>query len=158
MSRSARLNDRGRGRDSQRVFIGELVIDLELPIELYVELPRDRARIEAAVLKDRLTFLLDTRFRPSDPLPPEKNRADVGQKWAELLQCRCRTVLSMITRGDLHPVSDEDGELYFERAEMEKLVPRRLRVSERIHGSSPTTISSNLPKLRGNTHGWHLSP
>jgi hypothetical protein len=136
MSRSSRPNN--RGRDSQRIFLGELVIDLDLPIELYVELPREEVRIKAAVLKDRLAFLLDTRFRPSNPLAPEETGLTLVEV-ADRLQCGCRTVLSMITRGDLHPVSDEDGELHFDRAEMEKLVPGRLRVSEGIHDSTSIT-------------------
>ena len=48
-------------------FAGELVIDTEPPIELRAELASTEAGKKAAVLKDRLAYLLDTRFRPAIP-------------------------------------------------------------------------------------------
>ena len=102
---------------TQRVLLGQLVIDRELPIDLFAEVPFAEAGKNVAVLKDRLAYLLDARFRPSDPLPP-KNHGLTVEEVAESLHCRCRTVLRMIRRGDLHPVSDEDGELYFDPEEI----------------------------------------
>jgi excisionase family DNA binding protein len=102
---------------TRRVLLGELVIGSEPAIELRAELPCREASKKAAVLKDRLAYLLDTRFRPAEPEPPETPGLTV-EEVAESLHCRCRTVLQMIRRGKLHPVSDEDGELYFDPAEV----------------------------------------
>ncbi len=109
---------------TQRVLLGEVVIGREPPIELFVDLPRDEAGKKAAALKDRLAFLLDTRFRPANPEPLSKRGLAV-EEVAVLLHCHCRTVLRLIRRGKLHPISDEDGGLYFDRKEVEsvKAVP-----------------------------------
>ena len=104
--------------DTQKVLLGELVIDNEPPIELRADLPSGEVRKRTAALKDRLAYLLDTRFRPADPEPP---RILTVEDVADLLHCRCRTVLRMIRRGDLHPRNGEDGELYFDRAEVERV-------------------------------------
>jgi len=105
---------------TQRVLLGELVIDREPPIELRAELSCADAGEKAAVLKDRLAFLLDTRFRPAAPEPVARPGLTV-EDVAASLHCRCRTVLQMIRRGKLHPISDEDGELYFDREEVAKI-------------------------------------
>jgi len=104
----------------QWVVLGELVIDKDAPIELHVELPAADARAKSAALKDRLAFLLDTRFRPAGPMSLEEARLSVVEV-AKLLRCRCVGVKKMIGRGRLHPISDEDGELYFDRAEVESV-------------------------------------
>lgn len=56
----------------QRVLLGELMIDREPPIQLHVELPSDEAAKKVAALKERLVFLLDTRFRPANPEPDSR--------------------------------------------------------------------------------------
>jgi hypothetical protein len=101
----------------QRVLLGELVIDGESPIELRAELPSAEVREKAAVLKDRLAYLLDTRFRPADPEPFPLHDLTV-EDVAGLLHCSCRIVLQMVKRGKLHPFSDENGEPYFQREEV----------------------------------------
>jgi len=105
---------------TQRVLLGQLVFDREPPIDLFVELPSEEVRTKSVVLKDRLAELLNTRFQPSDPLPPPRLGPTV-EDVAALLHCRCRTVLRMIEHGQLHPFSDEDGELYFDREEVAKI-------------------------------------
>jgi Helix-turn-helix domain len=80
-------------------------------------LPVSFAGSKAAILKDRLAFLLDTRFRPSAPESPPRPGLTV-EEVADRLHCRCRTVLRMIRRGDLRPFNGEDGELYFDPAEV----------------------------------------
>ncbi len=105
---------------TQRVLLGQLVIDREPSIDLYAELPSAEARKKSAALKDRLAYLLDTRFRPAEPEPAPKLKLTV-EDVAGALHCRCRTVLRMTKRGELHPVSDEDGELYFDPAEVESV-------------------------------------
>ena len=62
------------------VLLGELVIDTEPPIELRAELASTEAGKKAAVLKDRLAYLLDTRFRPADP-EPLKLPASPSRTW-----------------------------------------------------------------------------
>jgi hypothetical protein len=102
---------------TQRVLLGELVVDREMPIELRAELPLAEVSEKAAVLKGRLVYLLDTRFRPSDPELPSRYGLTV-EDVAESLHCRCRTVLRMIKSGQLHPLNDDDGEFYFDPAEI----------------------------------------
>ena len=94
-----------------------MVIDKEPPIELFVELSCTESDKKAAVLKDRLAYLLDTRFRPSSPEGPGLT----VEKVAEMLECRRRTVLRLISRGKLHPYTGEHGELYFDRAEVSSI-------------------------------------
>lgn len=105
---------------TQRVLLGEMLIEKEPPIELYVELPRSEVGKRSAAMKDRLAYLLDTRFRPANPVPAHKLKLTV-EDVADLLHCRCRTVMRMVRRGELHPVSDEDSELYFDPAEVENV-------------------------------------
>ena len=107
---------------SQRVLLGQMVVDKEPPIDLFVDLPFATVAQKSAALKERLAFLLDTRFQPA---PPESLHLTVEQV-AGLLHCRCRTVLRMIERGNLHPI-EENGEMYFERSEIERL--RHLPIS-----------------------------
>jgi hypothetical protein len=102
---------------TQRVLLGELVIDKEPPIELRAELSSAEAIEKAAILKDRLAYLLDTRFRPADPELPVR-RGFTIEEVAESLNCRCRTVLRMAKSGELHPLSDENGEVYFDPADI----------------------------------------
>jgi len=114
---------------TQRVLLGQLVIDKELPIDLFAEVPFAKAGKNVAVLKDRLAYLLDARFRPSDPLPPNNHGLTV-EDVAGLLHCRCLAVVRMIRRGDLHPVSDEDGELYFDPEEIASV--RRVPINPKL--------------------------
>ncbi len=120
---------------TQRVLLGQLVIERELPIDLFAEVPSSEASEKVAALKDRLAFLLDARFQPSDQLPPPRVAPTV-EDVAELLHCRCRTVLRMVKQGQLHPLSDEDGELYFDREEVAKIA----------HVPLGPTVSRLVPK------------
>jgi hypothetical protein len=97
----------------QKVWLGQLAIDREPRIDLHVMLPIDGLSKKTAILKDRLAYLLDTRFHPS---PPEPERLTVEQV-AETLNCRCGTVLRVIRRGKLHPI-EENGEFYIDREEI----------------------------------------
>jgi hypothetical protein len=89
----------------------------EPPIQLRVELPCAEVGKKSAVLKDRLAYLLDTRFRPANAEPLQKPKLTVTNV-AELLHCRCVTVLLMIKRGQLHPFNGDDDELYFDPEEV----------------------------------------
>ncbi len=116
----------------QRVLLGELRIEREAPIELFAALPCAEARQRAAALKDKLAFLLDTRFWPANPEPPEIPGLTVIEV-ATLLHCRCVTVLRMIQRGQLHP-GENDDDLIFDPAEVARLkhVPISREVSRLI--------------------------
>src|SRR5579871_2509460 len=96
----------------KRVLLGQLVIDRELPIDLYAQGPSTEADKTVAVLKDRLAYLLAARFHPSDPESSKASGLTI-EDVAGLLEFRCQTVLRMTRRNDLHPVTAEDGELYF---------------------------------------------
>ena len=99
-----------------RVLLGQMTIDREPPIDLTVELPADTVVKQSARLKDRLVYLLDTRFRPS---PPELMRLTVEQV-AQKLGCRSLTVERMIRQGKLAPI-EENGEFYFDRQQVEAI-------------------------------------
>lgn len=104
--------------DKQSVVIGEIVIDADTPVTLRAEVPEDTSRTRIALLKYKLAYLLDTRFRPAAPEPGAQMTID---EVTTLWHCRRATVLRRMKAGELHPVSDEDGELRFDRAEVEKL-------------------------------------
>src|SRR5262249_6750687 len=108
---------------------GQLVLDSEYPIDLHVELPVAEAVKRSAELKDHLAFLLDTRFHPS---PPQPSHLTIRQV-ALMLGCRCRTILRMVERGQLRAV-EENGELYFERDEIESIrfVPINQQISKLV--------------------------
>ncbi len=121
---------------TQQVLLGELIIDDESRIEVRASVSSAELARKVAVLKDRLAYLLDTRFRPADVEPEKRYRLTV-EEVAESLHCRCRTVLKLIRRGELHPIVDDDGELYFDpcqvakvthvgiRPKLSRLVPRK---------------------------------
>jgi hypothetical protein len=99
------------------VLIGEITLNQEPRIALYAETEIPISRAGLAALKDQLMHLLDMRFRPTDPEPLTDSKLAVAEV-ADLLCCRCLTVLQMVTQGKLHPVSDQHGELYFDPAEV----------------------------------------
>src|SRR5579872_6973322 len=97
----------------QRIFLGEMRIDNESPIDLFMDLPACSVVKKAALLKDRLKYLLDTRFSPSSP---EKEEITI-EEVTKILNCSCRTVLRMIRRGELH-VTERNEDIYFCRTEV----------------------------------------
>ena len=117
---------------SQRVLLGELIIDKEPPIELYAELPSADAHKKCAALKDRLAYLLDTRFRPSAPTAspfPGMTVEEVAQE----LRCPCLTVLRLVRRGKLHPIhQNDDSEPYFDREEVADIKAARFAILSRL--------------------------
>jgi hypothetical protein len=98
----------------RRVWLGQIILDKEPPINLFAELPLETVAKKAAYLKERLAFLLDIRFSGA---PPESQRLTF-EEVAQTLHCSGRTVLRMIERDRLHPL-EENGEIYFERFEIE---------------------------------------
>jgi hypothetical protein len=65
--------------DTQSVLLGEIVLGDEPRIKLYADTPLPSSRAEIVILKDKLAFLLDSRFHPSDP--PAAVEAD--EAWSE---------------------------------------------------------------------------
>jgi hypothetical protein len=110
-------------------------MDMDPPIELHVELPCAEAREKSDVLKERLVNLLSTRFRPACPESAPRYGLTV-EAVAELLHCRCETIFEMIKRGNLHPLSDEDGELHFDPAEIASVT--HIRIGARLSRLVPT--------------------
>jgi excisionase family DNA binding protein len=100
----------------QRVLIGEIVLDGE-PVSLRVEAAEQVSRARSAILKYKLAFLLDSRFRPAPPEPSnEKTIDEVTALWG----CHRVTVLRRLESGELHPI-DQGGDVRFDRAEVERL-------------------------------------
>ncbi len=109
------------------MLIGEIVIDDEPPITLHAQLASDETREKSAVLKDKLAYLLGTRFRPAKPAPAGLYMSieEVVETW----HCYRATVLRMINEEQLHPLTI-DGEVRFNRTEvlsLAKSVPARNR-------------------------------
>lgn len=100
----------------QRVLLGVISIDRLPAIELFADLAESEIREQSAVMKDRLAYLLDTRFQPSEPILSQNPGLTV-EDVANELHCRCRTVLQMVKRGDLHPLM-VDNEPYFDPKEI----------------------------------------
>ena len=100
----------------QQVLIGEILLDGE-PLSLRVEVGEPVSRARSAILKYKLAYLLDTRFRPAAPEPSKEMGLDeVMALWG----CHRVTVLRRLERGELHPI-DKGGDLRFDRAEVERL-------------------------------------
>ena len=111
--------------DRQSVLIGEIVIDQEPRIALYAQTDIPISREGIAVLKDKLAYLLDSRFRPAEPPAPRREMtiSEVIETW----HCYRSTVLRFVREGLLHP-TQVNGDLRFDRLEvlsLEKLVPER---------------------------------
>jgi hypothetical protein len=53
--------------DTESVLLGEIVLGNEPRIKLFADTATGLSRAGIAELKDKLAFLLDSRFRPSDP-------------------------------------------------------------------------------------------
>jgi hypothetical protein len=136
----------------QRVRLGQMVIAGEAPIDLFADLPCDSLQTKVAALKDRLAYILDTRFRPVDPGLSGLPGLTVEQV-AEKLNCRCVMVLRMVKRGQLHPfVEGDDSEPYFDPVEvagikavppgtiLSRLIPRNYQAIVREVGLQAVSI------------------
>ena len=102
------------------MLIGEIILNQEPRIVLYAETEIPLSPEGIKLLKDGLANQFDVRFRPFDPGPLPRYSLTV-EDVAALLHHSCQSVLRMIDQGRLHPISDEDGELYFDREEVAKL-------------------------------------
>jgi hypothetical protein len=104
------------GMDTQSVLIGEILFDGEsIPLRVEAVAPASPARI--ALLKYKLSFLLDTRFKAAPP--PETNEMtleEVLKRW----KCHRAAVSRRIKAGELRPI-ERDGDLRFSREEVERL-------------------------------------
>jgi hypothetical protein len=105
---------------TQRVWLGRLTIDDEPHIELQVELPGEEIERKSTALREKLTQMFGFKFEPACPRPGQESKLALGET-AELLRCGGQGVFELIARGELHPVSDEDGELFFDRVEVARV-------------------------------------
>lgn len=120
---------------TRQVLLGELIIDDESRIEVQASIRSAEVARKVAVLKDRLAYLLDTRFRPAVPEPEKSSRLTV-EEVAESLHCHCRTVLQLIRQGELHPIG-EDGELYFDPDDVAKVT--QVQINPKLSRLVPRT-------------------
>jgi hypothetical protein len=103
--------------ETQSVVIGEIVLDpTSAPLRVETSEPLSTARI--ALLKYKLAFLLDSRFRPAAPEPSDEMTLD---EVLALWKCRRVTVLRRMKAGELHAI-ERDGQMRFDRTEIERLV------------------------------------
>jgi hypothetical protein len=98
----------------QRVLLGQVMLNGEPPMDLFVDLPIDTAAKKAAALKERLAYILDTRFQPSDPESSELTAEQV----TKILRCTHLSLLRLIRSGKLHPVLGDDGGPRFDSTEV----------------------------------------
>jgi len=105
---------------TQRVWLGRLAIDDEPHIELQVELQPGEIERKSAALREKLAHMFGPRFEPTCPRPCQESKLALRET-AELLRCGGQGVFELIARGELHPVSDEDGELFFDPVEVARV-------------------------------------
>ena len=105
---------------TQRICLGELVFDGEPPIWLHADLPILRISENSAALQQSLRELLGHHFRPADRHSSKDVKLTVADV-ADWLGCTSFKVQQMVKLSRLHPVSDEDGERYFEAAEVRRI-------------------------------------
>ena len=109
-----------KSKSTRPVSIGELIIDGQTSVALLAELPGSEVGEKAALLQENLAQLLGSRFRPANPKSFRKPKLTISDV-ADWLDCSAASVQRMVELRQLHPVSDEDGELYFDEAELESV-------------------------------------
>jgi hypothetical protein len=118
-----------KSKSTRPVCIGELIVDGQTSIGLLAELPGSEVCEKAALLQESLAQLLGSRFRPANPASFPKPKFTLSDV-ADWLDCSAASVQRMVELRRLHPVSDEDGELYFDRAEIQSL--KRISINQKV--------------------------
>lgn len=110
------------GMDKRSVLIGEIVLGSEPRIALYAENPVPLSNAGVAVLKDKLAFILDTRFRPSNPIPTDQyiRMAEVIKNW----RCSPAKIAELVRCERLHPIVMND-EAFFNPDEIARVLTFR---------------------------------
>jgi len=102
--------------DERNVVLGEIVLDRE-SIVLHAEMAGPMIPARIALIKYKLAFILDTRFKPAPP--PESKEMTIDEltvRW----KCHSTIILRRIEAGELHPI-ERDGEMLFDREEVDRL-------------------------------------
>jgi hypothetical protein len=102
--------------DERDVILGEIILDRE-SIVLHAEMVGPMIPARIALLKYKLAFILDTRFKPAPP--PESQEMTVEELTARW-KCPTTIILRRIQAGELHPI-ERGGEMRFDRDEVERL-------------------------------------
>ena len=110
----------GSGMEKQSVLIGEIVLENEPRIALYAQTPIPLSNTGVVVLKDKLAFLLDSRFHASDPSRPYMSIAEIQEKW----NCPPAKIAHLVRCDRLHPLVMND-EAYFDPAEVARVLSFR---------------------------------
>jgi len=102
--------------NERNVVLGEIVLNGE-SIALRAEIagPIIPARVE--LIKYKLAYLLDTRFKPAPP--PERKEMTIDELTARW-KCHRVTILRRIQMGDLHPIG-RGRAMRFDREEIDRL-------------------------------------
>jgi hypothetical protein len=96
-------------------------LDYEPRIALYAQSEIPLSSEGIGVLKDKFSYLLDARFKPSEP--EASNPFMTMFEVAKVCHCTWATVARMSRDGRLHPVMLND-EPWFERKEVERVRAR----------------------------------
>jgi hypothetical protein len=102
---------------TRRASRGDIVIGGEYPTDVYAEQPFADVDEQTPVGDGRPVDLPEIPLLPADLELPSR-RGFTLEDVAESLHCPNRTVLRMIKSGELHPLSDEDGDMYFDPADI----------------------------------------
>lgn len=102
--------------DERKVVLGEIALNGE-SVVLRAEIagPIVPARVE--LIKYKLAYLLDTRFKPA---PPAQNKEMAVDKLTARRKSRRVTILRRIEVGELNPIQRRGG-IRFDREEVERL-------------------------------------
>jgi hypothetical protein len=114
--------------DKQSVFVGEVVLDHGPRIDLYAASTLPFSKSNVAVLKAKLEFLLNSRFRTAlDP----RNRFLRVSEIAKMWRYTPARVTRMVRNGQLHPAIVVNDEAFFDPEEVARVLgPRQVKLAD----------------------------
>jgi hypothetical protein len=107
--------------DKQSVFVGEVVLEHEAHIDLYAASAAPFSKSSVAVLKSKLEFLLNSRFRPAlDPRNRFLRVSEIAKRW----HYTPAKVARMVRDDLLHPAIVINDEAFFDPEEVARVLGR----------------------------------
>jgi hypothetical protein len=104
---------------TQSVFVGEVVLDQERRIDLYATSEMPFSKSSVAVLKAKLEFLLNSRFRTAlDPRNRFLQVDEIAKRW----RSTPARVARMVRNGGLHPIIVINDEAFFDPAAVARVL------------------------------------
>jgi hypothetical protein len=99
--------------NTQSVFVGEVFLDQKRQIDLYAASEVPFSKSSVAVLKAKLEFLLNSRFRTAlDPRNRFLQVDEIAKRW----RSTPARVARMVRKGQLHPIIVINDKAFFDPA------------------------------------------